>query len=369
MNEVILHVGMHKTGSTSIQRSLTGREGTDFLYCPNPIGVPNHSTFLFSLVDSAGQDRRGHARVDTRLNHAAKRVDPTAAEHALALAARSIGPRRLVLSGEGAMLLSASELSALRDKLHAHGFTPRVYAYVRAPVAYATSVFQQHMKNATAPRFDVGARFCDYRERFEKFDQVFGPDRVVLRKFDPAAFTGGCVVSDFCRWTGIAFDGESVRANESLNVEVVRLAYVYHRMADAGVVPAADTPTMRRIVRHLAPIDGPRLRFAPSLLRPFLQQRREDIAWIEHRLGASLVEPLGADRPGDIATEADLWSLSPATLASLRAIVGARSPDAVLGDTPQEVARMLAMLAHASPPIRKTGMRALARAAWRRVAG
>jgi hypothetical protein len=378
MPEVILHVGMHKTGSTSVQQSLVGHQDEACMVLPNPIGVPNHSTFLFSLVQSAGRARRGRTRVRSRAgagvgtdvppNHAVKMIDPTDAERALERAVRALGARRLVISGEGAMLLSPDELAVLRDRLCAHGLEPRLYAYVRAPVAYATSLFQQHMKNATAPRFDLAARFCDYRDRFEKFDDVFGRERVELRKFDPATFTEHCVVRDFCRWTGVSFRGPVVRANESLNVEVVRLAYVYHRMADAGVVPAADTPTMRRIVRNLAPIEGGRLRFAPALLRPLVQARQDDITWIEQRLGASLAEDFESGRPGDVAGEADLWTFAPSTLAALSGIAsrhGLLEP----GERREDIARLMAALADMRPAKRTTRVRALAAAAWRRVAG
>lgn len=364
MRRVILHVGMHKTGSTSIQRSLQGHDGVGFRYLRAFPGGPNHSTFLFSLLGRGDLARDGRAGAPVHVPHAEQLVTAAEASRLLDADLALLGDRRLIVSGEGAMQLSTAELRSLARALGARDAATTVHAYVRPPAAYATSVFQQHIKNGRMTRFDLRTRFCDYRERFEKLDRAFGREQVLLRKFDPRGFEGQCVVRDFCRWIALDGEPEALRSNESLNSEVVRLLYIFHRMVEAGVVERGDTKTHNARVRALAGIDGDRLRFAPSLLRRHLDARQDDTAWMEERLGVSLHESLGDDGPGDIAAEADLWALRPQTVERLRELAGARAPAGVRGDTPEELARLVAALPTDLPgSAARPGLKSL----WRRL--
>ena len=78
----------------------------------------------------------------------------------------------------------------------------RVIGYVRPPVAFKTSLFQQRVKHGLGA-FNIDGIRPKYRKRFRKFDTVFGTGNVTLRKFDPATFPDRCVVRDFCQQLGI----------------------------------------------------------------------------------------------------------------------------------------------------------------------
>lgn len=351
MEETVFHIGMHKTGSTSIQRSLAGFEDERTLYLASPLGRINHSAFLLALIGTMGSDRpAGPALPGGQSGGARARrlLDPANHERAarsLRNALKSAGSRRLVLSAEGAMALSREELGDLRNRLTRGGRPIAVYGYVRAPVAYATSVFQQRQKNMRSSELDLPSLFCSYRRQFGKFDQVFGAARVALRKFDPPRLLQRCVVRDFCDWTRIGYAGPAVRSNEAHNDQLVRLQYLYHAMARRGVVPPGSTALLWE---RLAGIEGARLRFAPSVLRPVVETLRPDIRWMEDRLGASLDEELGEDEEGDIRDESDLLRLRPATLERLRELAAPVAPGPLPTDTPEAVARLLAMLRHAA---------------------
>jgi hypothetical protein len=69
---------------------------------------------------------------------------------------------------------------------------------------------------------------------------------------------------------------------------------------------------------------------------------------MEARLGEPLSEDLGEPRPGDVREEADLLRPDPATVLSLRELLGRRAPVDIKGETPREVALLVHALRGAS---------------------
>jgi nucleoid DNA-binding protein len=92
---------------------------------------------------------------------------------------------------------------------------------------------------------------------------------------------------------------------------------------------------------RLAEIGNDKLRFPPDVMRPILEENRADIDWMEARLGQSLHEELGEYRPGDVRNEADLLNPHPEVVSKLIALLGARAPVGVTGETPEQVVLLM----------------------------
>jgi hypothetical protein len=78
----------------------------------------------------------------------------------------------------------------------------------------------------------------------------------------------------------------------------------------------------RRLASRVAKLSGPKLRLHSSLVAPVIAERREDIEWMEARLGVSLAEDLAAHDEGAIRSEEDLLRFSPETLQWLAEQLG-----------------------------------------------
>ena len=118
------------------------------------------------------------------------------------------------------------------------------------------------------------------------FDDVFGRANVHLWKFDPKSFVGKCVVQDFCSRLGIAFPKDRiVRVNESLSREAVALLFAYRKYGRALGSTAMNGPENQRLVAQLRKIGGSKFRLSAEAVRPILDRNREDIEWMEKRLG------------------------------------------------------------------------------------
>jgi nucleoid DNA-binding protein len=341
MNRCILHVGMHKTGTTSIQESLTGFSDDHFAYYGDHRRRANHGAVVNELMGM--EDRK------TAVG------DPQRTRRHFRAAVRALSGRTLILSGERIGRHRGPALKELAAYLRAQGMKRiEVAAYVRAPASYITSFIPQKIKDGSLTHFDdsaIARAYVNYRERFEVFDKVFGRENVHLWKFDPATFEGGDVVLDFCKRFGIAFPPDKVvRVNESLSREAIALLYTYRK--HGAIFEAASGAQDRRLAERLRSLGRMKFQLAPELLRPVIERNAEDIAWIERRLGQSLSEPLGDERPDAIRSEADLLRHDGAIVDRLRNMADPDASHGMTGDTPVDIAEMVHAL-HGYPVMRR----------------
>jgi hypothetical protein len=94
-----------------------------------------------------------------------------------------------------------------------------------------------------------------------------------------------------------------------------------------------------------------KFRFSPELLRPVIDKYREDIQWMEARLGEPLQDELEQYRPGDVREEADLLRPDGKLVSRLLQLLGDAAPKGVKGDTPEEVALLVQTLCEKHVPL------------------
>jgi hypothetical protein len=344
MGKCIVHVGMHKTGSTSIQASLNRFESSRFLYA-NFDRSPNHSVALYNLFSPTPGGRR-HARIDLMSSGLSREAYNASKRSALASSIASAGDRTFLISGEDIGRIASSGLARLSDYLRAYFDEITIVGYARPPASYMASLYLHRSRRLLMPPSRMGTTYPRYREFFGKFDTVFGREHVHVWKFDPGVFPQGCVVRDFCSRLQIDLPPERiVRRNESFSKQAVCLLYTYRKFA--GEI--GGKPFRPAAVRRLAALGKARLRISPDLLRPVLDANRADIEWMEERCGQSLCENLGEHQPGDIREESDLLEPDPATTRALLALLGDRAPKGVRGTTPREVALLVKALCADTP--------------------
>jgi len=307
---IILHAGMHKTGSTAIQE-MFGTHGVAGVAVPGVAvsGGPRANLsdivlLLFAegpLLDKIHAARWPHLSRRAPLRARARSRDQLAAQIAAWLA-DGTAPRFLVsaedISAPDFDHAAVARMAAFFDRF---GAETHVHAYARAPASFMQSAFQQRVKQEKPGAVDLDAAglWPRYRARFEPLDDVFGPDRVHLRAFDPDAFTGGDVVADFAGWLGVGpVTAPPARANDGLSCEAV--CVVFCRLA--GLLPeeypAPDLAARFRATpaRALAGFGTRRFAFSRAFLDPARAAQRADLDWIEARLGQTLPDRRLPDR-------------------------------------------------------------------------
>lgn len=332
----IIHVGMHKTGSTSIQQSLEGFEDERFYYAPLAPGG-NHSLSLYSLFASRAANH--HLHREARRDAKAVENYNKKTKARLDTSIRRARGRTVIFSGEDLSRLPRHDIPKLRDFFAERFNGVTVVAYVRSPAGFMTSSFQQRVKGATVTKFEPETTYPKYYSAFAKYDEAFGPDNVKLWKFDPNKFPDADVVQDFCEKLGINLAPNKIlRTNESLSRQAVAILYAYGKFRRYG---EESGPRLRGVegAAFGELIGGDRFRFSPDLLRPILADHEDDLRWMEQRLGESLREDLGESRPGDVRGEADLLNLDPVAVQSLLAALG--QPEDGAPTSPNDVAQLV----------------------------
>jgi len=283
IGEAIVHVGMHKTGSSSIQETLSrmGMAGVQYLQLS---GSANHSGFFGTLLsdkpenfDANLMNGRDAEESNRRKRHFAeifeRELSQTSAD-------------RILISAEllSAPWVTVSMLENLREKLIKKCRRVRVIAYVRPPVGYMQSAFQQRLKGGDLSNFTPASLYPRYRKRFEKLFSVFGSSSVLLCPFNSSTLTDGDVVKDFSERIGVVVKDESIlRTNESLTLEAAAVLYAFRKF---GVSNYYDgfTSDNDQLVHSISRIGRRKLILAPDLVEPVLQANSADIEWVNERL-------------------------------------------------------------------------------------
>lgn len=230
MQELIFHVGPHKTGSTALQRYMYANRqaiidsGT---YLPSPIG-PGHSINSWYLVFVGTRSAR---RLATYHNAIRGRHDATACEElkprftealiAEFHRAAQLGVERVVLSSEEVSFLDRDDWNSFYDWLKQYFKVISLIYYLRNPYDRMISDLQQALKGGTVLSSQIlpgiGGQDLSRIASMEPDPHHRQGIRLNIRPYlyehakTAAGGTGWNVVIDFCHHSGIPMLEDPVR--------------------------------------------------------------------------------------------------------------------------------------------------------------
>jgi len=330
---IIIHAGMHKTGSSSIQKTLYQQNGNGFDYLP--WRVANHSG-LFSLMFEGNPGQAvGLKRKGIDLEAAKKLTDQWGGKMSEVLGKRAADKvaHPAIFSAEFISSASEDSVRRLADYMRKFDSDIRVVAYVRPPVSFMTSAFQQRMKRRDAHNFKNLRLWPNYKERFEKLDDVFGRENVTLKLFKSHNMKGGDVVLDFAGEAGINLSSSDVvRANEAMSLEAVALLDTFIRNSKLLSVNEKESGAkIRRFQKHIMQIGGRKFVLDETLTDPIIAANRVDLDWIEERLGIPALD-VTPQSDCKVSSEADLLAVAIDVLPQLEKVL----TDAISSQSPKQ---------------------------------
>ncbi len=346
----ILHAGIPKTGTTSIQKYLQDNAtSSDHFVYVSQYGV--HSGFdLNHLLSSRPTDYLEYTIGNLKPGDVEK--NKTAAlQYVRQQAEKAIEEKKkLIFSWEGCFVVfDYEELTLFRNLMESLGFTVEVIIYIRTWKDQYESGFQQRIKGNGLDQFiPVGPnQKKGMSSKVKCFEEVFGAHAVRLFKFDTALFENGDVVAHYCQQTEIPYKATRIyRQNDSLRLPAIKFLYAYNRYGPAhGYGPALKNNFL--LISALAELEGPSLKFHSSLLDSMTDLIAQERPWLEQKMGGiSLAEDICKydNEEYTIKSESDMFNFSPDSLNWLAARVNARPVTPVSGE---QAAKRVAVQLHA----------------------
>lgn len=324
MSHLYLHIGMNKTGSTSIQRTLqknaSALADAGFHYYDDAANHTYLIQYLFKekkhqIRSMKAQGIKDPAEIDRQFESDIARFEAFLDEHRNG---------NVILSGEAISRLDAQEVQALKAWFGERFEQISVIVYLRPPRSALASMAQQRIKggNHFSNVFRVFERFniLPYRQAIEPWLDNFGPERLQAGLFARDHLLEGDVVRDFFGRIGL---GEEVfetlrvlRLNESLSLTAVKLLSSMneefwrhgHRF---GLSPQLFQP--------LHDIAGPKFGLPDDFMDSQIAKHRDDIDWVRETLGLDLEASDSATRG---VTLESLQSFTPDELVEILRVLG-----------------------------------------------
>ena len=281
--KLILHAGMHKTGSTAIQHWLRRAKLADahFFKWRNA----NHSDLFVLLFEDDPQDHPAFARPGYTRERALQ--DREAEKQKIRRQIDSAGKDVFVFSAERVSAASDAAVEAMRDFFAEFFPDIQVYAYVRKPSGFMTSMFQQHLKTGRI-KLSFAELWPNYRRRLRRFDRIFGPENVHLRSYDALVARGTEIVGDFAQWTGLATAApHNIVLNWSMSATGMALLYFYRKHVEPDLTPAKRARYDRYLLYAGQTIPGEKFHIALEASAQDSEKVAKDLAWINERMGVA----------------------------------------------------------------------------------
>lgn len=295
MSDVVVHIGLNKTGTSSIQDFLA--LNTDALRAEG-ICYPR-----------AGRTGAAHHALSAWVGSAEADADPRASPVAQALLAEIQDMPRVWLSSEDFHARGPRGARNLARLLQGHPV--RIVLYLREHLAYLASWYQQNVQaSGLSCSFET---FCHLTHKplsdvAETWGQVFGHGQLTLRLYDRRSLVGGDVLKDFAAQVGLDGDlGRFVRKPYENNPSISGNLLFIKRLLNT-LLPPAEAASMvdaLMVLSKLSPTFQGSMRVEPELAAQVAGAYAGDRRRLSHRWGLEWPTPptelAGAPVP-DLAT-------------------------------------------------------------------
>ncbi len=304
----ILHIGLTKTGSTTIQEFLFKHMDDERFHYAHA-DQPNVGQALFYAF--AGD----HSLADpfNVENYSEERLQSMGADirEKLLHHFRSHPNKNMIISAEGMSVLKPEAIAALMDFLKPHFSLIEVVGYVRNPKSHMESSFQQRLKNTFDSKINVRVFSPKYRFLLEKFDHFVERENVHIWPFDAKIFPEGDVVMHFCKQLGIRPPASKVTVqNQSLSRNAISLLYTHRRYMREPDTGRSGATASRLLIDKLHELKGSKLKFHPDWVVNPIMKNLDQIDWLQQRHDIDFHEDIDAMEKTGIRSKNELMTYS-----------------------------------------------------------
>ena len=304
-----LHVGLGKTGTTSIQRELAEKaariESRCALHFPTALTHwkqfrGNHSDMLRAMFAQAPRPRRRLATLGLHNDDDIASYN-TVNQSDLLAGFAACNAQDLLFSAEVVAHFEPVDLAALAEWCRGLATQVVVLACIRHPVHALSSEIQQRLR--------IGARLENlyhnppryrFRELFLNLGEAFGADALRVYSYHDAVAHPRGLASALLAQCGIdAGDllAPQPAANVRMSSEAALLLSAYNQAFPAFIMGRRNPDRAPRTVRTLASIPGHKYQAPAEVLELAEKLSADDVRWLQSHFGLVLEHP--PVEPGD----------------------------------------------------------------------
>lgn len=291
----ILHIGLPKTATTSIQNALYSHRDT--LLSMHQTYYPsidsNHTNALCTMFLD---DPRTH--ISLKMMGIQSKTDAERLRsdyrNRLEQEIESAKFDTLVLSAEGLSNLPAHSLSHLGNWAAKYADNWRIIVWSRHPISYAASSMQQRLKGGSClHELFENPPLPNFRGRISNAFSAFGRAKVHLKAFEDAAYEQGGVVAAFCRQIGLpdqtakVIAGNALRENESMSRLAIHLLDSVNRQCPMFVDGEINPRRSLAEISIISRFKGGKFRLSSSLKSRIRDLSKNDVRWLNDTFGTS----------------------------------------------------------------------------------
>jgi hypothetical protein len=325
--QLILLAGLHKTGTTSIQRT-----------CAVNLKLLHDAGFSYPAAEFQGQWESNHTRLFNGLFRREPHKtglqsqftvnvprEPGSLEAHRASFERVIADAaRLIIAAEGVSLFDVDELREMKEWFVGRGWQVRVLCHVRHLSGWTSSIVGQRVTGALRmPIPRVVDEFIQYgsvvQRRIENLRQVF-PDAEFFSHEQAVQHPQG-PVGFFFQAIGFTPPAELkfVRANEGRSDCATRVLSIINEKFgpfDAQARPNAQVFNGEVLTRLLTAVGGQKFKLRQDEAHPLMALLQAENQWLGETLGEDFRDP-------GLEFKSAQWRWNPETVQQLQPVVGA----------------------------------------------
>jgi len=294
---IIVHIGLGKTGSSSIQRvllrhaqELESAHGILFPIIrddPRPF-AGNHSLVLRSLCSSEPQSLRFNIAAGLNTEAAASAADQQA--YAQLMDSFTATPAHtLLLSAEGVGHFDEYALERLAAWLLPLGEQVRLLAWVRHPQhALAAEIQQRLQTGSVLARLYERPPFYRYSVLLARLERAFGKPAIELYDYADSISPGNSAVSTFLNKVGVELslsEQDEVRVNTALSQQATLMLDAANRLRPL-VIDGKRNPLRRpHDMMKILQVQGQPYSPPMAVYEKLAELARPELDWLSHTYG------------------------------------------------------------------------------------
>lgn len=235
MKTLYLHIGTHKTGTTSIQRALKSNQEllrkkslTYFSKRPNGSNYHNINSWFENYPKSITNGTCSIKKNLKKLSIEISKIE-----------------NNIILSGEAfSYIIFKEELLLLKDEFRKYFTDIKIIIYLRRQDTQAVSHHNQSSKSFQRPSQLFWANqfyvfkddqkhvksYLNYYEKINMWADIFGEENIIIRIFDKKTLINIDVVNDFFNILGIDYQQDNFSKNESNCLEKTKIGLLANQV-------------------------------------------------------------------------------------------------------------------------------------------